>query len=233
MKLNIYLIYENAMPTQGWLFSAPKGNLFPNLPYRPISCSGFPYFRVQKRDMKRTPILRLLAAYDTNDTVEKRMLDAMTCFIKKHPDCFERSLLEGHVTGSAWIIDPRGTHVLLIHHVKLNRWLQPGGHCDGDADVLAVAIREAWEETGLTVRPVRTAIFDVDNHLIPQRRDIPEHIHYDIRFLVTAEKGVEELPGNSEVNSIRWIKLEDVRQYNSEDSIMRMVGKTMAATPDR
>ncbi len=183
--------------------------------------------------MKRTPILGLLAAYDTADAAEKMMLDAMTGFIEKHPDCFDRSLLEGHVTGSAWIVNPCGTHVLLIHHVKLNKWLQPGGHCDGDPDVLAVAIRETLEETGLTAQPVRTAIFDVDNHLIPQRRDIPEHIHYDIRFLVMAEKGVEELPGNNEVNSICWIKLEDVHRYNSEDSIMRMVRKTLDATPDR
>ena len=176
--------------------------------------------------MQRTEVLNLLAKYDTTDHAEKRMLTEMVDFIKQHADCFERSLLEGHVTASAWIINPEGTHVLLIHHVKLDRWLQPGGHCDGDPDPLAVAMKEVFEETGLTVKPVRKTVFDVDNHPIPQRRDIPAHIHYDIRFLVTAEKQAEELPGNHEVKSIRWIKLEDVPRYNCEESIMRMVRKT-------
>ena len=102
----------------------------------------------------------------------------------------------------------------------------PGGHCDGDADVLRVAIKEACEETGLRVKPLGTAIFDVDNHPIPEKHDIPGHIHYDIRFLLTAEKDAEELPGNSEVNAIRWIKLEEVHKYNNEESVMRMVRKT-------
>ncbi len=156
-------------------------------------------------------------------------------FIENHPDCFERTLQDGHVTGSAWIINPGRTHVLLIHHVKLNKWLQTAtGHCDGDADVLNVAMKEVLEETGLSVRPVRTAIFDIDNHPIPPRGNIPGHIHYDIRFLVTAEKDAEEMPGNHEVNSIRWIKLEEVYQYNNEDSIMRMVGKrSLLPRPDQ
>lgn len=177
--------------------------------------------------MKRTAILDLLASHQPADEAEKKMLGTMIAFITEHAGCFHRSLQEGHVTGSAWIVNPDRTHVLLIHHVKLDKWLQPGGHCDGDEDVLRVAVKEVLEETGLTVKPVHTAIFDVDNHLIPQKRDVPAHVHYDIRFLVTVEKGAESLPGNSEVNSIQWIKLEDVIRYNSEDSIMRMVKKTI------
>jgi 8-oxo-dGTP pyrophosphatase MutT (NUDIX family) len=176
--------------------------------------------------MKRTAILDLLANHKPTDEAEKEMLERMTGFIGEHVDCFDRSLLEGHVTASAWIVNSGRTHVLLIHHVKLDKWLQPGGHCDGDEDVLRVAVKEVLEETGLTVDPVDTAIFDVDNHLIPQKRDIPAHIHYDIRFLVTAEKGADSLPGNSEVNSIRWVRLEDVVQYNDTESILRMVRKT-------
>lgn len=184
--------------------------------------------------MKRTPILGMLKSYETADSPEKQMLRDTIGFIEKHPDCFERSLQEGHITASAWIINPVGTHVLLIHHVKLDKWLQPGGHCDGDVDVLNVAMKEANEETGLVVKPVHPAIFDIDNHQIPPRQDIPGHIHYDIRFLLTAEMGKDELPGNSEVNSIRWIRLEDVHRYNSADSITRMVRKlSFLPGPDR
>lgn len=172
------------------------------------------------------PILELLKQYKTTDDVENKMQADMIRFVEEHPDCFERSLLKGHVTGSAWIVNTSGTEVLLIHHVKLDKWMQPGGHCDGDANVLNVAGKEAWEETGLTVEPVLSAIFDIDNHLIPLRREVPAHIHYDIRFLFRAEKEADELPGNNEVNSIRWVRLEDTDQYNATESVMRMVRKT-------
>jgi 8-oxo-dGTP pyrophosphatase MutT (NUDIX family) len=61
----------------------------------------------------------------------------------EHPDAFQRTHLPGHITGSSWIIDPSGESVLLTHHAKLNKWLQPGGHADGDEDIISVAMREA------------------------------------------------------------------------------------------
>ena len=105
-------------------------------------------------------------------------------FIEEHPDCLLRSCLSGHLTGSAWIVDASRTRTLLTHHRKLDKWLQPGGHADGQADPLGVALREAEEECGVAVRPVSTAIFDVDRHLIPARGDVPAHYHYDLRFML-------------------------------------------------
>lgn len=155
------------------------------------------------------------------------MVDRTVEFIKSHDNCFDRSLLIGHVTGSAWIINPTRTHALLIHHKKLDKWFQPGGHCDGDPDVLHVALKEAEEETGLPMTVLSTDLFDVDIHWIPEKGDIPRHEHFDIRFLFEAKMTDEELGSNSEVKSIRWIKLEDVRHYNAETPIMRMVSKTI------
>ena len=93
----------------------------------------------------------------------------------------------GHITGSAWVVDIAGNRVLLADHAKLGRWLQPGGHSDGDPDTLAVALREAREESGLDVRALDDAIFDIDVHRIPARGDEPAHLHFDVRFLVQAE----------------------------------------------
>ncbi len=150
--------------------------------------------------MHRQPLLQLLYQHQPTDPLEQAMTQATIAFVAQHPDCFDRSLLIGHITGSAWIVSPDRQQTLLIHHRKLDRWLQPGGHADGDPDVAAVALREAQEETGLTslrlVNPVgathpeqEVAIFDVDIHPIPARADVPEHLHYDIRFLLDSEPG--------------------------------------------
>src|SRR3954471_11521401 len=93
---------------------------------------------------------------------------------------FHRDHLPGHVTGSAWIVDEKREFTLLTHHAKLNKWLQPGGHADGDEDIVRVSHREATEESGLTsLQLISPAIFDLDIHTIPQRKDFPEHLHYD------------------------------------------------------
>jgi ADP-ribose pyrophosphatase len=176
--------------------------------------------------MKRDPILRLLRVYHTHDNEEQIMKTDAVQFIEQNPDCFERSLLIGHVTGSGWIVNRERTHTLLMHHKKLDKWFQPGGHCDGDPDVQAVALKEAMEETGVAVSAVRHEIFDIDNHIIPLRNEVPEHTHYDIRFLLQAEMDSEELPSNSEALAVRWIRLDEVHVFNNTRSIMRMVEKT-------
>src|SRR6476661_8500289 len=99
--------------------------------------------------MHRASLLALLDSHLPFDETEGQMLDRFRRFVQTQPRCFERSLIEGHVTGSAWVLNANSTHVLLLHHRKLDRWLQPGGHCDGDPDVLRVAMREAREESGL------------------------------------------------------------------------------------
>ncbi|GHB60036.1 NUDIX hydrolase [Persicitalea jodogahamensis] len=147
-------------------------------------------------------------------------------FVETHPDCFERSLRVGHVTASGWVVSPDRSQVLLMHHSKLNRWFQPGGHCDGDSDVLRVAMKEAQEETGADVQPVTSSIFDVDVHSIPARPGEPTHFHYDIRFLLEADPAAEVIR-NSESKDIRWVPMEEVFLYNSSESILRMQRKTL------
>jgi len=87
-------------------------------------------------------------------------------FLQSHPRVFERGHEQGHFTGSAWLVSADGTRVLLMHHRKLDRWLQPGGHTGGDADLARVALREAHEETGLAGLRIEDGIFDIDRHRI-------------------------------------------------------------------
>ncbi|QMW06313.1 NUDIX hydrolase [Spirosoma foliorum] len=178
--------------------------------------------------MYRQPLLQLLHQHTPADPNEQAMTQATIAFVEQYPDCFERSLLIGHVTGSAWIVSPDRTQTLLIHHRKLDRWLQPGGHADGDPDVAAVALREAQEETGLSsVRLLSPAIFDVDVHQIPARKEVLEHLHYDIRFLLEADPN--ELFGDSdEINNIRWFSLENASELTDSESILRLIRKKLA-----
>src|SRR5690606_29728042 len=129
------------------------------------STAGFAPLGPRFRPMHREPLLHLLAAYATFDAADAACLARFVAFVREQPDCFRRELLVGHVTGSAWIVDRAGERVLVTHHRKLDRWLQPGGHADGDPDVAAVALREAHEETGLQHLHLQAdAIFDLDIH---------------------------------------------------------------------
>lgn len=184
--------------------------------------------------MHRQPLLQLLRQHQPADANEQAMTQATGAFVEANPDAFERSLLIGHVTGSAWIVSPDRHQTLLIHHRKLDRWLQPGGHADGDPAVAAVALREAQEETGLSsLRLVfpdgdssqqlsSPPIFDVDVHLIPAWKDVPEHLHYDIRFLVEADPN-EPLGVSGEIKNIRWFTLKEATDYADSESIFRLI----------
>ncbi len=131
----------------------------------------------------------------------------------------------GHVTGSSWIVDESGENVVLVYHRKLGKWVQPGGHCEDESDVLNVALREAREETGLDVSAHDTAIFDVDAHDIPEYWNTPAHVHYDARFLLRASKAQAPVV-SEESRAVKWVSLDEARELSGEDSIARMIDKT-------
>src|SRR4051812_47678787 len=107
--------------------------------------------------------------YEIENSYRERFLQ-----ILQQSACYDRENLPGHITGSSWIVDEARQHVLLTHHAKLNKWLQPGGHADGDENILRVSLREAEEETGLKdLRLLSHEPFDIDIHTIPVRKDFP------------------------------------------------------------
>jgi 8-oxo-dGTP pyrophosphatase MutT (NUDIX family) len=138
---------------------------------------------------------------------------------------FHRETLEGHFTASAWLVSADGERALLMLHRKLGRWLQPGGHADGEADLPGVALREAEEETGLRDLEVLPEIFDVDRHVIPARGQEPEHWHYDVRYAVVA-RGSEDFLVNEESLELAWRAIADIATDPSlEGSLRRMANK--------
>lgn len=175
--------------------------------------------------MHRNKILDLLKSYSRKYEVEKTLCERFILFVQNNENCFERALEEGHITASAFVINMEETHVLLVHHKKLQKWLQPGGHADGEKDVLSVAMKEVYEETGLEkIEPVMENIFDIDIHLIPKRKQEKEHYHYDVRFLLKSV-GSDKYYLSDESNALSWIRIESIHNYTTEPSILRMVEK--------
>jgi 8-oxo-dGTP pyrophosphatase MutT (NUDIX family) len=168
-------------------------------------------------------------AYRPFDERERAMQARLVAFLQAHGQrAFDRALPPGHITASAWIVDPERLHCVLLHHRKLERWLQLGGHVDGDPDVRRAALREAREESGLrTLRMIADDVYDIDVHRIPARGAEPEHDHYDLRFALEADPR-EPLVRNEESHDVRWIALSDLATYEIDDSVRRLAAKTAA-----
>lgn len=176
--------------------------------------------------MHRSGLKARLATYRVRWPEESATVSRFEAFVDAHPDCFHRSCRVGHVTGSAWIVNPTGDRVLLTRHRQLRRWLQPGGHCDGEPDTLAVALREAEEESGLVVRAIDDAIFDLDVHPIPARRHEPAHYHFDVRYLVRAAH--DRFRVSEESDALEWVPAEGVSAFSDRESVLRMARKWLA-----
>jgi len=171
-----------------------------------------------------TPLIEEIRNLPAGSQEETRIRNRFIGFIEENPDCFFRSNLKGHITASAFVIDRAARKLLLIHHKKLDKWLQPGGHCDGDEDTLAVAIREVFEETGVEIAAQDQRIVDLDIHTIPERKEVPEHEHFDVRYLFESD-AEKPLTRNHETLALQWIAFEDIRKYTGEESVLRILGK--------
>lgn len=160
------------------------------------------------------------------DADAERHRRAILEFLDAHDDALHRSCRQGHLTGSALVIDAAGERVVVLHHRKLQRWLQPGGHCDGDANLAAVALREATEETGITGLRVHPVAVDVDVHEVAPPAEGP-HLHLDARYLVVAPPGAQ-VAGNHESTAIRWATVDELAGLGLDEGTWRLVRHGLA-----
>ncbi len=183
--------------------------------------------------MHRRHTLDFLAAHASRRPDQARTVERIRALVEAHDDCLLRSCVPGHVTASAWIVTPDGRRCLLTHHKKLDRWLQLGGHVDGEGRIELAAVREAEEESGLPLESLslhRAAgelqLLDVDVHVIPARRDEPEHEHHDLRFLIVANR--ERPPVVSdESHDVRWFDVTEIGSVTDEPSVLRLVDASL------
>jgi 8-oxo-dGTP pyrophosphatase MutT (NUDIX family) len=161
-----------------------------------------------------------LASTPFADPAAEAARDRIVQLVGERTDGADRTTRPGHLTGSAFVVDDRGERFVLLHHAKLRRWLQPGGHADGEANLAAVALREATEETGMAGLRVDPVPLDADVHEVrPPREDA--HLHLDVRYLVVAPPGAE-LTGNHESTDLRWVEWDDLDRYDPDDGLRRL-----------
>jgi 8-oxo-dGTP pyrophosphatase MutT (NUDIX family) len=169
-----------------------------------------------------TAIAHIDAVSDADQQVYRRMIE----LAENHPDALVRTCRPGHFTGSAVVIDPATERFLLMFHSKLQLWLQPGGHADGEGNLAAVALREATEETGIHGLTVIEPAVDLDIHRVdPPKEDA--HEHFDVRFLVLAPAGARE-QGNEESEELRWVDLAELDTLVPDDNSRRMARAALA-----
>ncbi|ADO69667.1 NUDIX hydrolase [Stigmatella aurantiaca] len=175
----------------------------------------------------------LLARHVPTDAKEREDLERMRTFAAALAQPFSRSQTPAHFTGSAVVVNPTGTRVVLVHHGKLKRWLQPGGHAEavdgGRMD--ATALREAREETGCQVRlhPSAPQPLDVDVHTIPARKDEPEHLHLDVRYLVVVVDPDTLAHDPAESLGAQWMGWDEALTHADEAPLRRMLEKARTA----
>jgi len=177
---------------------------------------------------------RALRAHRAEDDAEARHLARIAAFVEGHADPFDRRIPEGHLTGSAFVIGDGGRRVLLLHHRKLQRWLQPGGHADvGETAGEVVALREAREETGLEGLRLHAAAprpLDVDVHLIPARLGEPAHEHLDLRYLALADEGAL-VPARAEARVVKWFEWKELGPLDLDPGLLRGLAKARRYFP--
>lgn len=185
----------------------------------------------------RQDLLAILERYRRRFPGEAKTIARVRALVARVRDPFDRRALPGHVTASAWLVSPDGRRVVLVHHRKIGRWLQPGGHVEGDRDLSRAALREAREETGLRDLRFAEAMrapgppggspqpFDLDVHEIPRRAGEPAHEHHDVRYLLLAPPE-QPLTCSDESHAVAWFTEREVRARCRDASVIRMMGKS-------
>lgn len=173
--------------------------------------------------MLRKPLISLIDKYTPTFSEEFVYKEQILEFIKEHPKCFERSCQLGHITASCFLLNYNETKALLMHHAKLDIWVQPGGHCDGDSGVLSVAIKEAQEESGIeNIVALSNEIYDIDIHLIPANKNEMAHYHYDVRFLLKVGSEDCQVVQNQESKSLKWFDIDHQNLPTTKNSVTRL-----------
>ena len=162
----------------------------------------------------------ILEAYVPRDADQEDAKACMLEFLAEHPrDAHLRACEPGHLTASAILVHPDGGRGLFTHHKKLGRWLQLGGHCDGDGNLPAAALREAIEESGIEDLAIDPTPVDLDIHLIPDRPGEPAHLHLDTRFRILSP--TSDFTVSDESHDLAWLTLDELRD-RGDGSVLRL-----------
>lgn len=166
-------------------------------------------------------IYEQIKAYRPWNEQERQDQAVILAFLEQNPDAFYRTNLLAHMTASAWVVNPQRTRTLMVYHRLYDSWSWTGGHADGEEDLLAVALREVREETGLQrLHPVTEDIYSlevltVDGHE-KHGKYVPSHLHLNLTYLLEAEEDQPLRVCEAENSGVAWFSLTDALSASTE-----------------
>ena len=177
-------------------------------------------------------IYEQIKAYRPWNEQERQDQALILAFLERNPDAFYRSNLLAHMTASAWVVNPQRSKVLMVYHRLYDSWSWAGGHADGEEDLLAVALREVREETGVQrLRPVTEDIYSlevltVDGHE-KHGRYVPSHLHLNLTYLLEAEEEQPLRICEAENSGVAWFSLADALSASTEPWFVERIYKKL------
>jgi len=165
-------------------------------------------------------ILAQLKRYRPCNPQEERDLADLICRLESGEPLFDRTNTSAHITASAWVVNPARTQVLMAYHNLYDSWAWLGGHADGDPDLLAVALREVREESGLAACPVTGEIFSVETLAVAGHEKhgayVPSHLHLNVTYLLEADPSQPLRCKPDENSQLGWFTLDEAVAASSE-----------------
>jgi 8-oxo-dGTP pyrophosphatase MutT (NUDIX family) len=165
--------------------------------------------------------ISLLTDWQSPDPDQDALRHAVLAFLHSRPDSCERACAAGHITASTLVVDAAGEKVLLTLHPRFGRWLQLGGHCEAtDADIVAAALREATEESGIEGLRLNPTLAAIHVHPVTCSLGVPTR-HLDLQFIATAAADAE-IAISSESLDLRWWPIGNLPE-GADSSLIRLV----------
>ena len=154
---------------------------------------------------------------------EERDKEQYLNFINKFDDVLTRNNVLGHFSSSAFVVNKEKTKMLVVYHIINDGWIYPGGHADGEEDLLSVAVREVEEETGLKAKVLDENIYSIQSapvkgH-IKNGKYVSAHLHLDVVYLMEADDKIPLVYKDDESKGVKWVSFEDATDENMCDFI--------------
>ena len=181
---------------------------------------------------------KMLEAYVPYNEQEENDKEMMLKYIDTFEDVLTRENRMCHFTASSWIVNKERTKILMIYHKIYDSWAWTGGHCDGDSDMLHVAVKEAIEETGVeNFKVLSDGIFgieivSVDGH-VKRGKYVPTHLHLNISYLLEADEHDALRIKEDENSGVKWVDIDKAIEITKEEKMKPIYKKLNKKLKDR
>ena len=176
----------------------------------------------------------MVEKYNPCDDQEISDKEQMLKFMDTFDDVLTRDNVFGHFSASAFVVNKERTKMVSVYHIINDGWTYPGGHADGEDDLLSVAVREVEEETGLKVKvlseePIMISSNPVEPH-VKRGKNVSSHIHFDLLFFMEADDNIPLVYREDESKGVKWISFEDIDKEKMLDFVVPIVKKLINKT---